>query len=195
MSSGWARSSCAGRAGASPIATTGATGSGRWGLGPRRFGRWREVTEPNTFGTHEFIRFCRLCDVEPYFAANVGTGSPEEYPAVGRVLQRAGRLDHAGRRARGQRRPRAAGHPLLGRGQRELGLRRQVHARGLLPRVSQVHRVASRVRSEALPDRRRAQQQRPRLDPAFLHQVGRRRTGRRSRAGPRTTTAGRPAMP
>ncbi|MGO9813976.1 MAG: alpha-N-arabinofuranosidase [Isosphaeraceae bacterium] len=46
---------------------------------PRRFGRWREVTEPNTFGTHEFIRFCRLCDVEPYFAANVGTGSPEEY--------------------------------------------------------------------------------------------------------------------
>ena len=46
---------------------------------PRRFGRWREVTEPNTFGTHEFIRFCRLCEVEPYFAANVGTGSPEEY--------------------------------------------------------------------------------------------------------------------
>ncbi len=46
---------------------------------PRRFGRWREATEPNTFGTHEFIRFCRLCGVEPYFAANVGTGSPEEF--------------------------------------------------------------------------------------------------------------------
>ena len=46
---------------------------------PRRFGRWKEVTEPNTFGTHEFIRFCRLCEVEPYFAANVGTGSPEEF--------------------------------------------------------------------------------------------------------------------
>ncbi len=46
---------------------------------PRRFGRWREVTEPNTFGTHEFIRFCRLCEAEPYFAANVGTGSPEEF--------------------------------------------------------------------------------------------------------------------
>ena len=46
---------------------------------PRRFGRWREVTESNTFGTHEFIRFCRLCGVEPYFAANVGTGSPEEF--------------------------------------------------------------------------------------------------------------------
>ncbi|MGC8641836.1 MAG: alpha-L-arabinofuranosidase C-terminal domain-containing protein, partial [Isosphaeraceae bacterium] len=46
---------------------------------PRRFGRWSEVTEPNTFGTHEFIRFCRLSEVQPYFAANVGTGSPEEF--------------------------------------------------------------------------------------------------------------------
>jgi alpha-L-arabinofuranosidase len=46
---------------------------------PRRFGRWREETESNHFGTHEFIRFCALCEVEPYFAANVGTGSPEEF--------------------------------------------------------------------------------------------------------------------
>ena len=46
---------------------------------PRRFGRWREETETNQFGTHEFMRFCRLCNVEPYFAANVGTGSPEEF--------------------------------------------------------------------------------------------------------------------
>ncbi len=46
---------------------------------PRRFGRWREDTESNQFGTHEFIRFCRLCGVEPYFAANVGTGAPEEF--------------------------------------------------------------------------------------------------------------------
>jgi alpha-N-arabinofuranosidase len=46
---------------------------------PRRFGRWREETEPNQFGTHEFLRFCRLADVEPYLAANVGTGSAEEF--------------------------------------------------------------------------------------------------------------------
>jgi alpha-N-arabinofuranosidase len=46
---------------------------------PRRFGRWKEVTEPNHFGTHEFMRFCRLCNVAPYFAANVGTGSAEEF--------------------------------------------------------------------------------------------------------------------
>jgi len=46
---------------------------------PRRFGRWRDDTESNQFGTHEFLRFCRLCEVEPYLAANVGTGSPEEF--------------------------------------------------------------------------------------------------------------------
>ena len=46
---------------------------------PRRFGRWREETEPNLFGTHEFLRFCRLAEVEPYLAANVGTGSAEEF--------------------------------------------------------------------------------------------------------------------
>lgn len=46
---------------------------------PRRFGRWSEVTEPNHFGTHEFMRFCRLVGAEPYFAANVGMGTPEEF--------------------------------------------------------------------------------------------------------------------
>jgi alpha-N-arabinofuranosidase len=46
---------------------------------PRRFGRWREETEPNHFGTREFMTFCRLCGAEPYFAANVGTGSAEEF--------------------------------------------------------------------------------------------------------------------
>jgi alpha-N-arabinofuranosidase len=46
---------------------------------PRRFGRWREETEPNQFGTHEFLRFCRLCGVQPYLAANVGTGTAEEF--------------------------------------------------------------------------------------------------------------------
>jgi alpha-N-arabinofuranosidase len=46
---------------------------------PRRFGRWREETETNRFGTHEFLNFCRLCGVKPYLAANVGTGTPEEF--------------------------------------------------------------------------------------------------------------------
>jgi len=34
--------------------------------------------EPNQFGTHEFIAFCRAIGAEPYFAGNVGSGSPAE---------------------------------------------------------------------------------------------------------------------
>jgi len=30
-----------------------------------------QVFEPNTFGTSDFVRFCRLCGAEPYIAANV----------------------------------------------------------------------------------------------------------------------------
>jgi len=39
---------------------------------------WGNYVEDNSFGTHEFIAFCRLVGAEPYFAANVGSGSPEE---------------------------------------------------------------------------------------------------------------------
>ena len=39
---------------------------------------WGKYVEDNSFGTHEFIEFCRLIGAEPYFAANVGSGSPQE---------------------------------------------------------------------------------------------------------------------
>jgi len=39
---------------------------------------WGKYIEDNSFGTHEFMAFCRLIGAEPYFAANVGTGSPRE---------------------------------------------------------------------------------------------------------------------
>ena len=46
---------------------------------PRRVNiHWGEYTEDNGFGTHEFVEFCRLIGAEPYFAANVGSGSPQE---------------------------------------------------------------------------------------------------------------------
>lgn len=38
---------------------------------------WR-VTDPNTFGTDEFIEWCRELGAEPYFCTNAGTGTPEE---------------------------------------------------------------------------------------------------------------------
>ena len=38
---------------------------------------WR-VEDPNTFGTDEFIRFCRKLGCEPYICTNAGTGTAEE---------------------------------------------------------------------------------------------------------------------
>jgi alpha-L-arabinofuranosidase len=47
---------------------------------PRRVNvNWGHYTEDNSFGTHEFVGFCKLIGAEPYFAANVGTGSPREF--------------------------------------------------------------------------------------------------------------------
>lgn len=51
-----------------------ADGIGAPGKRPERVGFWRG--EPNTFGTPEFMRFCRLTGAEPYFAANVRSLSP-----------------------------------------------------------------------------------------------------------------------
>lgn len=39
---------------------------------------WGMAPEPNSFGTHEFIAFCREIGAEPYFAGNLGSGSPHE---------------------------------------------------------------------------------------------------------------------
>jgi len=56
----------------------------RDGIGPRDQRKktvntqWGMVTDNNTFGTHEFLDLCSLIGCEPYIAANVGTGTPEE---------------------------------------------------------------------------------------------------------------------
>lgn len=39
---------------------------------------WGGVVEDNSFGTHEFLRFCELVGCEPYIAGNVGSGTVEE---------------------------------------------------------------------------------------------------------------------
>ena len=54
------------------------------GIGPRE-GRkrmvnthWGGVTEDNSFGTHEFLEFCRQVGCEPYINGNVGSGTVQE---------------------------------------------------------------------------------------------------------------------
>ncbi len=39
---------------------------------------WGGVTEDNSFGTHEFMRFCELIGAEPYINGNLGSGTVRE---------------------------------------------------------------------------------------------------------------------
>ena len=39
---------------------------------------WGMAEEPNSFGTHEFMAFCRAIKTEPYFTGNAGSGTPQE---------------------------------------------------------------------------------------------------------------------
>ncbi len=45
---------------------------------PRRLDLAWMSTEPNTFGTNEFIDWCRAADVEPMLAVNLGTRGPDD---------------------------------------------------------------------------------------------------------------------
>jgi alpha-N-arabinofuranosidase len=52
------------------------------GIGPHRVvtlnPNWGGVTEPNTFGTHEFMDFLEQIGSEAYLSINVGSGTPRE---------------------------------------------------------------------------------------------------------------------
>jgi alpha-N-arabinofuranosidase len=52
------------------------------GVGPRRpvtlNPNWGGVTEPNTFGTHEFMDFLGQIGAEAFISANIGSGTPQE---------------------------------------------------------------------------------------------------------------------
>src|ERR1700730_13227786 len=56
----------------------------REGVGPRSKRpvkintHWGGVTEPNTFGTHEFMDFAEVIGAEAYISGNVGSASPRE---------------------------------------------------------------------------------------------------------------------
>jgi alpha-L-arabinofuranosidase len=56
----------------------------REGVGPRSKRpvkintHWGRVTEPNSFGTHEFLDFAELIGAEAYISGNVGSAAPRE---------------------------------------------------------------------------------------------------------------------
>jgi len=39
---------------------------------------WGDVTEDNSFGTHEFLDLCEMLNTEPYIAVNVGSGTVQD---------------------------------------------------------------------------------------------------------------------
>lgn len=52
-----------------------------YGVGPQRTPVWDktwQVLEPNTFGTDEYVKWCRKVGCEPYICTNAGTGTMEE---------------------------------------------------------------------------------------------------------------------
>ncbi|HEY0420122.1 MAG TPA: alpha-N-arabinofuranosidase, partial [Acetobacteraceae bacterium] len=51
---------------------------------PRRLDYAWLSTEPNTFGTNEFIDWCRMAGIEPMLAVNLGTRGPKE---AGRFIE------------------------------------------------------------------------------------------------------------
>jgi alpha-N-arabinofuranosidase len=52
-------------------------GVGNWKR-PTRFDMAWGAEEPNTFGTDEFMQWCRLVNTEPFVVVNAGNGTPEE---------------------------------------------------------------------------------------------------------------------
>lgn len=54
------------------------------GVGPKESRKsiintnWGGVTENNSFGTHEFLKFCELVGCQPYINGNVGSGTVQE---------------------------------------------------------------------------------------------------------------------
>ena len=74
---------------------------------PRTYNYWQgtvpdgvDATETNKFGIREFMRLCRLTGAEPYLAANMGSGSPQEFHDwVSYCNAPAGTVSLAGERA------------------------------------------------------------------------------------------------
>ena len=78
----------------------------RKGIGPQRAvtlnPNWGGVTEPNTFGTHEFMDFIDQIGADAYVSVNVGSGTPQE-AAEWLEYMTAAAADDAGERTRCQR--------------------------------------------------------------------------------------------
>ena len=83
----WRPPSCAIPAAISSPATTGRTASARWSSGRAGSTSPGCRPRPNTFGTNEFIDWCRAAGIEPMLAVNLGTRGADAARSLRRILQ------------------------------------------------------------------------------------------------------------
>ncbi|MFR8208200.1 hypothetical protein [Hominenteromicrobium sp.] len=101
------------------------------GIGPKETRKkmvnthWGGVVEDNTFGTHEFLEFCRQVGCEPYINGNVGSGTVQEMSEWMEYMTFDGISPMADMRARRTATPSPGKLTYFGVGNEELGLRRQ----------------------------------------------------------------------
>ena len=117
------------------------------------------------FGTHEFLRLCELLGCEPYICGNVGSGTVQEMQEWVEYMTSDGDQPMADLRGP-QRAPRALAGQLLRRGQRELGLRRQMRPEYYADVVSPLPDVSSATSATttSVQDRLRRQPRRLSVD-------------------------------
>ena len=126
----------------------------------------------NQFGIHEFMRLCRLVGAEPYLAANVGSGTPQEFHDwVSYCNAPRGPLSLADERAaNGDKEPFRVKY--WGVGNESWGCGGNMSRRRIRHRVSQVHHAGSRSTCApffvATGPRGHSARRRPRLDEGFF---------------------------
>ena len=89
---------------------------------------WGGVTEPNSFGTDEFMDFAQQIGSEAYISLNVGSGTVQEANDwLGYMTATAPASAARDRAANGHAAPYKVKY--VGLGQRDVGLRRTAHRR------------------------------------------------------------------
>ena len=127
-----------------------------------------QVYEPNQFGTADFVRFAQLCGAEPYIAGNVRSLTPLDFDHWVEYCNSPKGDDDAGGDAGRRRVCGAVQRALLGRGERELGLRRELRSGGLCDGVQAVYDVGSGLWGGAEVCGFRAEQRRAGVDAGIL---------------------------
>ncbi len=112
---------------------------------PRTYNYWQaqmpagaDATETNQFGIHEFIRLCRLTGAEPYLAANMNSGSPEEFHDWVLYCNAPANTVSLAKERGCKWRPNTVWSAVVGCWQRILGMRRRYDTAGVCDAIPEI---------------------------------------------------------